>query len=223
MPSELHEAGIQCIISPFVEATRDLDAGDDRLLNSWIFSSTKEYQYGDLAEEGVFIPDSSLDINDQPVLLVEVGFSQRWEDLLSKAKRELNSSESVLGVVVMNITERPQWRKPERRSEPDDFVGDQQKWAEIVRECQKEKPFGPITIRGHSWMHTIQVDICLLRKPRQAGDDDPPQVCSIYLITMLVSNSWSVHHTPTGTAKFPRSGCAVTTALERYCYECGWG
>jgi hypothetical protein len=117
---------------------------------------------------------------------------------------------------VMNIMEHPKWGNPDRRSKPDDFIGDKKRWNEIVRESQKEQPFGPIIVSGHVWMQTINVDLCLIKKPRQAGDDDPRQVCFAALISGNVSHFSSVQHVRPGTAELPRSRCTAAAALGRY-------
>jgi hypothetical protein len=169
LPSTLHEAAVYSLTSIFQRASHELDANNYRLWKRWSILGGKENPYGDLASKGVFTADAAFEIKNLSVLLFEVGFSQGWEDLFSKANRLLNSSESVLGVIVMNIKEDPRWTKPNRRSKPDDFIGDQEKWDGIIEECQKEKPFGPIIVGGHVWMQKIKVDLCLLTKPQEAN------------------------------------------------------
>jgi hypothetical protein len=165
LPSTLHETGIESLTSPFNRARYELEDRDDRLVDRWRILFGKKNQYGDLSSHGSYIADASLDVDGVTVLLFEIGFSQSWRDLISKANRILNSGESVLGVVVMNIMEHPKWGNPNRHSKPDDFIGDKKRWNEIVWESQKEQPFGPIIVSGHIWMQTINVDLCLIKKP----------------------------------------------------------
>jgi len=89
-----------------------LDANNYRLWKCWSILGGKENPYEDLASKGVFTADAVFEIKNLSVLLFEVGFSQGWEDLFSKANCLLNSSESVLGVIMMNIKEDPRWTKP---------------------------------------------------------------------------------------------------------------
>ena len=122
-PSTLHKAGVKSLTSLFQHSAYELDVDNNHLWKHWCILSGKENQYGDLTNQGTFTADALFEVKNLSVLLFEVSFPQVWQDLFSKANHLLNSLESVLGVVVMNIMEHPRWSKPNQCSKLDDFIG----------------------------------------------------------------------------------------------------
>jgi hypothetical protein len=82
---------------------------------------------------------------------------------------------TVLGVLVINIEECPQWTSPSRASVLDNFI-QKDRWEQAAGVSRERYPFGSINIGGNAWVGHVKVDICLFQTPWGTNDRDPPQV-----------------------------------------------
>jgi hypothetical protein len=173
-PSAIHESGVEAIAHEITKCRTLVEAQERRVASRWALYSCRGCWYEGGPQEGKFIADSTLNVNDEPVLFVEVAFTQTWPNLRSKVGRILNEA-SILGVLVMHIIEMPKWSSPARRSVADDFI-DRQHWVSQVRTSQAARPFGRIMVNNIFWVENIAVNIYFFKKSWKDGDDDPPKV-----------------------------------------------
>jgi len=113
--------------------------------------------------------------------------SPSLDDAYAKAKRILKS-DSVLAVLVVNITESSPWHGPTRRSVPDDFI-ERRNWMRDALESQEGDPFHHTLVNGHIWMHDIAIDMHLCKRPQGNAAGDRQLVCFPHQIPMITPNS----------------------------------
>jgi hypothetical protein len=147
--------------------------------------------YEHTRDTGSFIPDASLNVRGDPLLYVEVAFSQTWDDLRAKVGRILTTEAptSLLGILVMDISEAARWSSPETSSKANDFIS-QTDWAS--RFMSRGLSFRRILANEHIWMHDVNVNFSFFDKSWRDGGADPPIVRFLGLFTVITPNSISV-------------------------------
>jgi hypothetical protein len=181
IPSAAHESGVSAIAHELTRAMGVLEDQEPRLAGRWLNYFGRRLWYENSREAGSFIPDASLNVRGEPLLYVEVAFSQTWADLRTKIGKILTSEAptTLLGILVMDISEAAKWSSPETASKADDFIS-QTDWAS--RFTTRGLSFRSMQANGHIWMHNVDVNFSFFDKTWKVGDADPPKVRNLFAV-----------------------------------------
>jgi hypothetical protein len=184
IPSAAHESGVSAIAHELTRAMGVVEDQHPRLAGRWLNYYGRRLWYENTPEAGSFIPDASLNVRGEPLLYVEVAFSQTWADLRAKVGRILTTEAptSLLGILVMDISEEAKWSSPEMTSQANDFIS-QTDWAS--RFMNRALSFQFMRANGHIWMYNVNVKFSFFDKTWKDGDADPPTVRFLGLFTVI--------------------------------------
>lgn len=95
--------------------------------------------------------------NRELVLVLEVGFSQSWADLIRIATRWLEKTGEVRLVLIAKLTEKPTYSNPIRNMTNKELQPLELKSAFEIRDgdFELEGEQGPVTFRGLQWVGSI--------------------------------------------------------------------
>jgi hypothetical protein len=190
IPSVAHTSGVGAIAHELILAMGAMEAEEPRVAGRWQSHFGGMQWYEQTQDRGLFIPDATLNVEEEPLLYVEVTFSQTWADLRGKVGRILaDAPASLLGILVMDIAEVGKWSRPEMPSVANDFIS-KHEWSTCFKPIGQV--FSRIVAHGHVWMHDINIKLCFFNKTWRAGDVDPLTVRFPGLITVIAPNSISV-------------------------------
>jgi hypothetical protein len=187
IPSAIHEAGVSAIYREFDRASMLMERNSSIIDRNWDFHTGAHTLYGGNERQGSFIGDMTVHVHRQSVFILEVAFSQTWEQVRAKALRILKNP-AIIGVLVMKINERPSWSSPRSRSgEQDYFIEDDFNIIDLSRAFQ---------LNGNVWMGRVKIDVALF----QAGHDGDPRRVSFpcLIIIMINTNLTTVPIAPKG-------------------------
>jgi hypothetical protein len=199
-----------------------MEAQVPELARRWKLYSGKGAWYEDDLQGGMFIPDATFSVCGEPVLYVEVAFTQSLADVRAKVGRILHDvPDSILGILVLDIAEVPKWSSPKTASVAADFVS-QQDWRRLVAESRVVRPFGRIVINGHVWMENVRVNLCFFDRTWSIRDKNPPLVCSSGQTITIIANSITVPPAGSWRTRFTGTRCNVDGALGNYRQCSSW-
>lgn len=182
-PSMIHEEIVSSIMHDFSNATYRQEEQEPRFLNSWTVHATKSFWYDENdRRKGEFISDVAVTVDGMPVFLVEVAFTQKWDNVREKVGRLLKL-ESVLGVLVVNVDEQSKWASPVTEANAStDYIA-RRDWNTNAMATLAENPFGRIVVNGHTWVHDLSITLSFFDQTWAIGDEDPPKVSDFVIDT----------------------------------------
>ncbi|KAI9829258.1 MAG: hypothetical protein M1826_005722 [Phylliscum demangeonii] len=153
MPSSLHESIIGSLHQALFRAMESLPVDvqmrlDIRTYLKWPLDHGER-------PVGKKVPDLALIIHRNPCWILEVGFSQPYDDLVEDARQWLEDAPTVKAVMLVKMTEQPPFRSPIHSRDLADV--NLEAWAKpsemfdaIVADHGRQ-PFGPVIFSGQSW------------------------------------------------------------------------
>jgi phosphatidylserine/phosphatidylglycerophosphate/cardiolipin synthase-like enzyme len=152
------------------KAMISLEEHHSTIATRWKLHHNKETWYEDQKSGGLFIADVTFDVEGESVFHVEVSFSQTWNALSAKVKRILKL-DNTLGVLAVNIIERPVWERRSEVSVPSDYIDKTHIWLPAVMASQESHSFGSLNVNGFTWANGVTVDVYYFSKGWENRDD----------------------------------------------------
>ena len=120
------------------------------LVSATILRDPVKYQ---IWRSGFKLPNGAREL----VLVLEVGFSQSWAELIRIATRWLEKTGEVRLVLIAKLTEKPTYSKPIRSMTNKELQPLELKSAFEIRDVdfELEGEQGPVTFRGLQWVGSI--------------------------------------------------------------------
>ena len=157
MPSPVHESIVSTITDGFTNVKGSLPASIRRNITAVANQAYKNFQ--GRYRRSRKIPDLAVEFTDgngplHPKFILEVGFSEPYEDLVQAAKLWLEGKPQVSVVMIVNFEESPPFRCPARDLDdeqllqlqfPDDV---ETEWEQFIT----HNNYGPVTYRGLEWV-----------------------------------------------------------------------
>jgi hypothetical protein len=160
-PGHPHESGVNSLNSCFHESianlTTEFSLNEDRPLLQ--VATNKMTVRKDMHSH--HIPDLALapqNGNQAPMIIVEVAFSESFSHVTNKVKDIWLLEPSVLGVLVLNVTESPRYRAPEPPTRLKEET--QESW---LGRSESEGDWGEIVVDGHRWSGKFSCQATLFR------------------------------------------------------------
>lgn len=159
-PTPLHESIAPILVDSIKAATNDLPASIRTGLRT---RTSKEYVgFTDNPLGSGKIPDLAITYkvpngNTEIVLVLEVGFTQNWDDLVKIARRWIEKTAEVNMVLIAKLTENPKYLNPLRNTTNEQLELLELKSASDIRDgdFELEGESGPVTLKGFSWVGTL--------------------------------------------------------------------
>jgi hypothetical protein len=172
-----HEAGIVSIHDGIFSAMKELERRYPKLKRKWWLQCNRSVHYERMVadESSAYQADLTLYCCIDALFHLEITFTQRWGDLLSKVGRILEDP-NCWGVLVIRIQEASQWSSPKQSFKRDDFILPSD-WDAMVELMQEDRPYGGVLVGGNEWTKDVDVDICLFPSTWMEGDAEPTLVC----------------------------------------------
>jgi hypothetical protein len=136
------------------------------------------------SNKGEFIADLTLSAANVTLLLVEIAFTQAWDEIQEKVTRML-ALDKIVGVIVIHVREKTKYGAPTRsnRNVSREIIDDYLIWCEKVGEVKAEdgNAFSKISIYGWDWIGDVE---CMVEVIPKEGDR-----CSVslYLTRVFLS------------------------------------
>jgi hypothetical protein len=155
MPGFTHEEGVQEFYLCLADSMQRQRKACGRKL-PWLLGanleSCLEVGGGSRAIQSKFIADVTIHNKyNAPLVIVEVDFSQAYNDVLEKVDRRMATIPSLLGAIIININELRAYSSPTNPPSPSDYI-DESTWDSVV---ERAPAFGPIMHQGHCWVESI--------------------------------------------------------------------
>jgi hypothetical protein len=177
--SAMHESAVTALSLSFFDAINRLKVHIPSIWDYLTPHTGGRIPYKD--RSGHHIPDFSIRANRDDVFRVEVAVSQTFPNVRQKIVAMLKD-ESLLGVLLVNIKEKPQWSNPGRKPTTDDLVSKDNWFASM----EQHGSFGCVKQNGIDWVKDIEVHVLLFEKG-WAGQSDPEKVRFV-LISMSIAD-----------------------------------
>jgi hypothetical protein len=168
--TEMHKSATASIVTDICCAIKELMKQSAEVKQLVIFRTNLDNHYMD--GKGYYIPDLAICVGEEEVLQVEVAFSQSFADVQAKIAHILETP-SILGVLLIKITENPRWSAPTRVASKEDEV-DRKTWLENAKH---EEGFGAIKVQGITWLNSVKVEVSLFKQGWNTMGSDPIKVC----------------------------------------------
>jgi len=156
MPSPVHESVTDTII-------RGFSAAGEGLPEAWDFDITPNQNFKGFARQysgSSKTPDLAVKFTDpawgiRPKFIVEVGFSETYEQLVGDAKLWLEGTDHVTVVVLVKFVETPNYQSPDLQIE--DLVNRDFPKASELNELHftMDGEYGPVSYKGFRWVGAI--------------------------------------------------------------------
>jgi hypothetical protein len=173
----MHEQMIEAITFPIRQAMLAMQAERRDLGHRFQLLMNTQVEYDQYhIRKGYYKPDASLQMDNEEVLVLEVSFSQKWEEVRSKMGKILKYKLPIVTAIAIDIVETPRYKGPSSESKPDDFIQDFMQQAQGI---QSDHPLSSIAINGHTWMGSVQIYISIFEHGWRVTDDDPIKVGAI--------------------------------------------
>jgi hypothetical protein len=165
----MHESVVTATYNSFHNSVRQLSIHVPSALDHLSLSTGRDIPYA--SGGGSFGADCSIHANRLPVFHVEVAFTQSFMDVRSKIANILQD-DTILGVLLFMIKEKPKYLKPERHPTANDWAPPRQ-WFTLLN---WEPSFSGISLGGIVWVHTIELGVSLFEKGWNINNNDPHMV-----------------------------------------------
>ena len=157
MPSPVHESIVTFIASRVDRTKGSLSAAIDKRIRlstgAEPANSSSEYD-GSQKRPDLYIGHFKTAKHFEQTCALEVGFAEKYEDLLEDMKYWM-AQESVTTVLLVCINEEPEYRCPVKDIDIDAFPKLQDINGNMVSLEDPHEPFGPRTILGCTWVGHI--------------------------------------------------------------------
>ncbi|KZP31051.1 hypothetical protein FIBSPDRAFT_70871 [Athelia psychrophila] len=171
-PSAAHEVATNYLSDYFgvaMRAQEDSCPEEFRWIKGAALTTELLDDHGD--PDQTFVADMTIqNKRNDPVVLIEVSFSQKRDTAVAKIKGRFSNSPSLVGAILVNFEEDPDYKKPQRTPTAADTISEDE-WEGLVTPRQ-----GPITVKGDTWCGkmTCCVDVWM------AGDIEPRAAQQVY-------------------------------------------
>lgn len=160
-PGHPHESGVNSLNSCFHESiaslTTEFSLNADRPLlqvatnKMTVRKDTRSHHIPDLA----LAPQSG---NQDPMIVIEIAVTESIQHVTNKVRDIWLPEPSVLGVLVLNVTENPKYRAPDPPIRLQEET--QESW---LGRSKSEGDWGPIVVDGHQWSGRFSCQATLFR------------------------------------------------------------
>lgn len=114
----------------------------------------------------VFVADATVDNKyGRPLLIAEVAAGQDRDAAIAKVRTWFARSPSLLGAIVIDVTETPKYASPDEEEISENEV-DMDLWDEVVDAAPR---FGPIIFQDHCWAGNVRCSFDVFIKHGEAA------------------------------------------------------
>ncbi|KZP23697.1 hypothetical protein FIBSPDRAFT_1042841 [Athelia psychrophila] len=164
-PSAAHEVATNYLSDHFGVAMRAQEVSCSEEIR-WIKGAalTTELLDDHGNPDQTFVADMTIhNKHNDPVVFIEASFSPKRDAAITKIKGRFSNSPSLVGAILVNFEEDPDYKRPQRSPTSEDIILEDE-WEGLVNPRQ-----GPITVKGDTWCGKMTCCVNIL----MAGDIEP--------------------------------------------------
>jgi len=174
MASEFHEAIVQTISRSFTDSRQDLSVPTQARIATRANSSFNDFEgrYGKSRK----VPDLAIVWNNgsfeyEPKFILEVGFTETYNELVKDARLWLEDHSDVSAVIVVKLDETPSFQCPSNSMEDAEIeaIGFPVACAILSRNFKLQGSNGPVRYRGLQWTGRLTAFLEVWRRHPVSG------------------------------------------------------